>query len=93
MTTAAAAARFEFRLRPDAKQRIERAAQLVHESASDFARSAVEERAEQILREHDLLTTVPGSFFDELLAALDRPPVGNDALARAARRSRQIVEQ
>jgi uncharacterized protein (DUF1778 family) len=91
--TAAAAGRFEFRLRPEAKKRIERAAQLVNQSASDFARTAVEERAEQVLREHDVFTTVPGDFFDELLEALDRPPVGNEALAKAARLSRDVVRR
>lgn len=86
-------ARFEFRLRPEAKRRIERAAEIVHESVSDFARTAAEERAEHVLREHDLVTAVPADFFDELVAALDRPPVANKALRKAARRGQDIVER
>jgi hypothetical protein len=58
--TIAASARFEFRLRPEAKSRIEQAAQLVHESTSDFARTAAEERANRVLQEHMLATIVPG---------------------------------
>ena len=43
-------ARFEFRVRPEDKARIEAAAALAHESASDFARAAAIERADAILR-------------------------------------------
>ena len=86
-----AAARFEFRIRPEAKERIEYAASLVHQTASDFARTAAEDRAEQVLREHSLATTVPAAFFDSLLAALDEPPRPNAALRAAARRARDEV--
>lgn len=60
---------------------------------SDFARTAAEERAEQVLREHDLVTPVPADFFDEMLAALDRPPVADNALRKAAKRGQGIVER
>ncbi|HEX3873571.1 MAG TPA: DUF1778 domain-containing protein [Solirubrobacteraceae bacterium] len=83
--------RFEFRLRPEAKQQIERAADLVHESASDFVRTAAEERAGEVLREHEYVTVVPAEYFDRLLAALDEEPHPSPALARAADRSRRVV--
>lgn len=86
-----ASARLEFRLRPDRKSAIERAAALLDEPVSEFARTAAEEKAERILREHEATTTVPADFFEELLAALDAPPSPNAALARAARRSRDVV--
>jgi len=70
----AATARLEVRLEPDSKARLERAAELTHVPVSDFVRSAVEDRAEQVLRDHDAQTTVPADFFDDLLAALDAPP-------------------
>lgn len=54
-------------------------------------RSAAEERAEQVLREHHAQTTVPVAFFEDLLAALDAPAQSNDALAGAAKRARQVV--
>lgn len=91
--TASVSTRFEFRLRSDAKRRIEQAAELLHESASDFARTAVEERAERVLREHMLTTVVPAEFYDDLLRALDAPAKPNEALTAAAHRARNIVEQ
>ncbi|WP_203716382.1 type II toxin-antitoxin system TacA family antitoxin [Asanoa siamensis] len=88
----AASARFEFRLRPEVKSRIERAAELVNETTSDFARTATEERAERVLHEHESATVVPADFFDELLRALDAPARPNPALQAAARRARSAVE-
>jgi uncharacterized protein (DUF1778 family) len=87
----AASARLEFRVRPDRKSRIERAAGLVHEPVSEFARTAAEEKAERVIREHESTTTVPATFFDDLFAALDAPPHANAALARAAERARATV--
>jgi uncharacterized protein (DUF1778 family) len=87
--TANAAARLEFRIRPDAKRRIEAAAGLVHETASDFARSAAEARADEVLRAHQGTTLVPADFFDALLDELDAPDEVNRPLARAAKRLRR----
>ncbi len=89
----AATARLEVRLQPDSKARLERAAELAHVPVSDFVRSAAEERAEQVLREHDAQSIVPAGFFDDLLAALDAPAQANDALARAAERARRVVSR
>lgn len=83
--------RFEFRIRTDAKRRIEQAAGLVDESASDFVRAAAERRADEVLREHDVVTVVAADFFDELLSALDEEPQASPALARGAKRARRIV--
>ena len=88
---AAASARLKFRVRPDRKSQIERAAQLVHEPVSDFARTAAAEKAQRVLREYDATTTVPARFFDELLAALDTPARPSAALTRAGRRARKLV--
>lgn len=93
MAMSAASARFEFRLRPEVKERIEYAAELVRESVSDFARKAAEARAEQILHEHLLTTTVPAAFFDAMLEALDSSASPNDALTRAARRVDDVVRR
>ena len=88
---AAASARLEFRVRPERKSRIERAAELVHEPVSEFARTAAEEKAERVIREHEATTTVPAEFFDDLLDALDAAPRANAALARAARQARETI--
>ncbi|MBA3309285.1 MAG: DUF1778 domain-containing protein [Nocardioidaceae bacterium] len=84
-------ARLEFRVRPDRKSLIERAAELVHEPVSEFARTAAEEKADRIIREYEATTTVPAEFFDELLDALDDPASPNAALTRAAKRARDTV--
>ncbi len=88
---AAASARLEFRVRPERKSRIERAAELVHEPVSEFARTAAEEKAERVIREHEATTTVPAEFFGDLLDALDAAPRANPALARAARQARETL--
>lgn len=87
----AASARLEVRVRPESKARIERAAALVHVPVSDFVRSAAEERAAQVMSEHEAYTSVPAEFFDELLAALDAPPDPAAALTRGAKRARTAV--
>ncbi|MGL5851258.1 MAG: DUF1778 domain-containing protein [Phycicoccus sp.] len=88
---AAASARLEFRVRPERKSRIERAAALMQEPVSEFARAAAEEKAERVIREHEATTTVPAEFFDELFDALDTAPHANTALTRAARRARETL--
>jgi len=87
----AANARLELRVRPDAKARIEQAAELEHVAVSDFVRSAAEERADRVISEHTSQTRVPAEFFDDLLAALDVAAQPNDALRRAAARARASV--
>lgn len=86
-----ASSRLEFRIRPESKQRIEHAADLVDESASDFVRAAAERRADEVLLEHDVVTVVPSEFFGQLLSALDEEPRLNPALARAAEKARRVV--
>lgn len=88
-----ASTRFEFRVRAETKRRIEHAANLAGESASDFVRTAAELRAEQVLAEHEVTTRVPAAFFDELISALDNPPEPNAALTRAAERARRVVRR
>jgi len=88
---AAASARLEFRVRPDRKSLIERAAELVHQPVSEFARAAVEEKADRIIREHEATTVVPSELFDDLLAAFDAPSKPNAMLTRAAQRRHTVV--
>lgn len=78
-------------MQPEAKARLELAAELAHVPLSDFVRSAAEERADQVLREHKTLTRVPLAFFDDLYAALDTPVEVNQPLACAAKRARDVV--
>lgn len=87
----AATARLEVRVRPDSKARLEQAASLTNVALSDFVRSAAEDRAEQILADHESTTRVPAEFFEDLLAALDTPVVAKANLAHAARRAASLV--
>ena len=84
-----ATARLEVRIGPEAKARIEHAAELARVPVSDFVRSAAEERADQVLAEHQTQTLVPGEFFD----ALDTEPRPNEALTEAAERARTLLER
>lgn len=79
-----ATARLEFRVSPAGRSLIERAAELVGEPITAFARSAAEQRAEKILQEHEMSTVVPEEFFGDLLTALDEPAAPNPALAKLA---------
>lgn len=85
----AATARVEFRLRPETRARIERAAELVNLPVSEFVRAAAEERADYVLRA-ERETVVPPEFFDDMLAALTARPVPNEPTRRAARRAREL---
>lgn len=87
----AATARMDLRVRPETKATIERAAALLGEPVSEFVRTTVEQRAAQIVAEHEVRTRVPAAFFDELLAALETPPAPAPALVRAAQRARTTV--
>lgn len=87
----AATARLEIRVRPDVKAKIEQAADLGHLPVSDFVRSAAEDRAEEVMREHESLTRVPAAFFDDLLTALDGQGRPSKALMRAAERAHSVI--
>lgn len=87
----AATARLEFRVTPTDRALIERAAQLTGEPVTAFARTAAEERAERVLREHEAITTVPAEFFDDLIAAFDEPAQVSPALAHAAARLGETI--
>jgi len=86
-----ASARLEFRVTEYDRARIERAAALSGEPITAFARTAAEERAERVLRDHEATTTVPAEFFDELIAALDAPTRPSAALTDAAARLQATV--
>ncbi|GAB2529526.1 DUF1778 domain-containing protein [Paramicrobacterium agarici] len=87
----AATERLEFRVSAQVKATIQRAADLVGEPVTAFARSAAEARADRVLREHDMVTVVPDAFFDDLMAALDAPAIANPALVEAGQRLRASV--
>lgn len=87
----AVSARLEVRVRPESKSRVEHAAALLRVPVSDFVRSAVEERAAQVVAEHETYTRVPATFYDDCIAALETPAEPSVALARAAQRAAAVV--
>ena len=76
--------RSEFRADEQTLERIQRAANAVHEPASEFVRKAALARAEEVLRQ-DLVTLMPVEQFDALMSSLN---VADPAprLAEAARK-------
>ena len=82
--------RLELRIQSQLKQRIEQAASLTGQSASDFVRSAAQQRADQVLRQHNPATVVPADFFEQMSASLEG---GSPALARAAAAVAQTTER
>ena len=87
---ATVSSRLEVRVRPESKSRVEHAAALLQVPVSDFVRSAVEERAEQVLAEYETSTRVPATFYDELMAALSTPAEPSAALTPAAQHARNV---
>jgi uncharacterized protein (DUF1778 family) len=83
VTVTVATVRLEFRIDPQGKADIERAAELTGEPATAFARTAAKERAERVLREHAATTLVPSRYFDDLIMWLDEPATPITSLAAA----------
>jgi uncharacterized protein (DUF1778 family) len=63
--------RFEAWIDPEAKRRIQLAARLERESVGDFVRNAAEQRANEILLRHGVVTIVPVDVFDKVVSALE----------------------
>jgi uncharacterized protein (DUF1778 family) len=73
------------RVDPTRMERIRYASALQGTSVSTFVVEAAYERAEQVIDEHHS-TLVPSDYFDQLLAALDKPPRAIPELVAAARK-------
>ena len=76
--------RIELRAEEATLDRIQRAANLVHEQTSEFVRKAAMQRAEDVLRQ-DLVTVMEPEQFDRLMSALDTADAA-PRLAAAARK-------
>jgi len=90
--TTSATERFEIRLPEEALLQIREAAGLERMSASKFALDAALERAQEVIAAQRTWR-VPVSFFEELLSALDAPPVINEALAKALAEADLLIER
>lgn len=76
--------RFELRAEEATLDRIQRAANVVHEQTSEFVRKAAIQRAENILRQ-ELVTVMEPEQFDKLMSSLDAADAA-PRLATAARK-------
>ncbi|GAB38499.1 MULTISPECIES: type II toxin-antitoxin system TacA family antitoxin [Gordonia] len=76
--------RIEVRAEAQTLDRIQRAANVVHEPASEFVRKAALARAEEVLRQ-ELITVMPTEQFDALMSSLDSADAA-PRLAEAARK-------
>ncbi len=92
LMTTSATERFEIRLPEEALLQIREAAGLERMSASKFALDAALERAQEVIAAQRTWR-VPVSFFEELLSALDAPPVINEALAKALAEADLLIER
>lgn len=84
-------ARLDFRLDPETKARIERAAKLLRESVSAFVVHAAAAAADRVLARAEV-TMMPAEQFDELLEALDVADQA-PALARLGKTERRYVRK
>lgn len=84
-------ARLDFRLDPDNKARIERAAKLSSESVSAFVTHAATAAADRVLARADV-TMMPAEQFDELLNALDAADEA-PTLSRLGKTGRRYVRK
>lgn len=74
------------------KERVVYAAELCHLSVSEFVRSAIEDRVEDVMASRQRTILEPADF-DALVAALDAPVTPSRALQEAAARPRQFIQK
>ena len=80
------------RLRPEADRHLREAAELEQTSVSKFLLDAGLARADEVIAAHRTWA-VPVVLFDELVNALDAPPMVNKALAQAAAGADELIER
>lgn len=90
--TTSATARLELRLRPEADRQLREAAEITKTSVSKFLLEAGLERAQEVI-EAQRTWYVSEPYFEELLSALDAPPVINQALAKARKEADALIER
>jgi uncharacterized protein (DUF1778 family) len=83
-------ARLNIRIRPDIKDRIEKAASISGKTITDFAVSALSETADEIL-DHYHVTELSNRDRDIFLNILDQKSKPNDLLVRAAKTHKRLI--
>jgi uncharacterized protein (DUF1778 family) len=83
-------ARLNFRIRPEFKDRIEKAASISGKSLTDFAVSALSRTVDEILDHHNI-TELSDRDRDTFLAILDKHSKPNERLIRAAKTHKKLI--
>lgn len=83
-------ARMDFRLRPDLKDRIEKAASVSGKSVTDFAVSTLVETADDILERYHV-AELSNRDRDMFLSILDQEAKPNEKLLRAAKTYEKLI--
>jgi uncharacterized protein (DUF1778 family) len=86
----AAKERVDFRLEPEHKALIERAAAYRGETMTGYAVSTLVREAQRVVREHEVVT-LSDADRDGFLELLENPPKPTEALQRAARRHQALI--
>src|SRR5215203_7254533 len=84
------AARLNFRLPPEIKERIENAALISGVTVTDFAITALLQRSEEVLEKHQT-RMLSNRDRDIFLSMLENPPEPNEALKKAVREYKKRV--
>ncbi len=84
------AARLNFRLPPEIKERVETAALVSGVTVTDFAITALANTAEEVLEKHQT-RVLSNRDRDIFLAMLENPPAPNEALKKAVKEYKKRI--
>ncbi len=88
----AAKERVDFRLEPEHRALIERAAAYQGETVTGYAVSTLVREAQRVVREHEVVTLSEADR-DRFLELLENPPEPTEALRRAARLNQALIDR
>jgi len=83
--------RLQVRLDRDAKQVLEKAARYENQTLSGFVLTKALDEARQVIDRHEILR-INEQDWGQVMAAIDNPPPANEALKRAHKRHRQLIQ-
>lgn len=83
-------ARLDFRIRPDLKDRIEKAANVSGRTVTDFAVSTLVDMADEVLERHNV-AQLSNRDRDVFLRILDRDATPNAKLLRAGKTHKKLI--
>lgn len=82
--------RITARVTEDLQERVVEAAALTGRTVTDFVTAAIQEKADEVIREQYVLELSERDM-EKLLAAIENPPPANDAMRRAIESRRKLL--